>query len=162
VQWVIPAEALTARGIVMSAPRELGRLLADGTLSEVRAEPGCVVTRARAAEDWQRIGSAVRSALTAALLDPGGWHTGDADADPSSADARIASTARRVIDGDVGGCARAHGGDVSLVDVRDGVVAVRLRGACRGCPAAEHTLRQRFEKPLRQQCPDMRRVREVP
>src|SRR5690606_16280737 len=35
----------------------------------------------------------------------------------------------------------AHGGDVELLGVADGVVRLRLRGACRGCASAERTLR---------------------
>ena len=161
VQWVIPAEALPVRGIVTSAPGELGGLLADGTLTEIRAQHGCVITRARAAQDWQPIGSAVRSALTAALLDPAGWQTTETDADPSLADGRIAAAARRLLDGDLGSYARAHGGEITLVEVQDGVAAIRLRGACRGCPAAETTLRERFEKTLRKECPELVGVRDM-
>ncbi len=162
VQWIIPPGLLPVRGIVTSAPAGLGGLLTDGTLAEIRAEHGCVITRAAAGQDWQRIGPAVRTALTAALSDPGSWHTTGTDADRSLADARIAAAARRLLHGDLGNYARAHGGDITLVEVQDGVAAIRLRGACRGCPAAEITLRGRFEKLLRQECPELVSVRGVP
>ena len=161
VQWVIPAEALPARGIVTSAPAELDELLANGTLAEIRAERGCVITRAQAAQDWQRIGPAVRTALTAALLDPACWQASDTDADPTHTDARIAAAARRLLDGDIGAYARTHGGEITLIGVRDGVAAIRLRGACRGCPASETTLRGRFEKRLREDCPELVGIRET-
>lgn len=46
---------------------------------------------------------------------------------------------------------QSHGGDVELVDVDDqGVVSVRLVGACQGCPGAVMTLRLGIERILRQ------------
>jgi Fe-S cluster biogenesis protein NfuA len=35
---------------------------------------------------------------------------------------------------------QADGGDVELVDVQDGIVTVRLQGACGGCPMSQMTL----------------------
>jgi len=40
---------------------------------------------------------------------------------------------------------QADGGDVELVDVVDGVVTVRLTGACGGCPMSQMTLKQGIE-----------------
>ncbi|MFH1651808.1 MAG: NifU family protein [Chloroflexota bacterium] len=52
----------------------------------------------------------------------------------------------------------ADGGDVELVDVEDGVVKVRLTGACGGCPMATLTLRQGVERVLREKVPDLKEV----
>jgi Fe-S cluster biogenesis protein NfuA len=40
---------------------------------------------------------------------------------------------------------QADGGDVELVDVEDGIVKVRLTGACGGCPMSQMTLKQGIE-----------------
>jgi Fe-S cluster biogenesis protein NfuA len=57
---------------------------------------------------------------------------------------------------------QADGGDVELVDVDDeGVVSVRLVGACRGCPGAAMTLRMGIERILKQQVPEVKTVRPV-
>jgi Fe-S cluster biogenesis protein NfuA len=54
---------------------------------------------------------------------------------------------------------QADGGDVELVDVsEDGVVKVRLTGACRGCPMSQMTLKMGIEKIIRQQIPDIKEV----
>ena len=37
---------------------------------------------------------------------------------------------------------QADGGDVELVDVKDGIVSVRLKGACAGCPMSTMTLKR--------------------
>jgi len=41
---------------------------------------------------------------------------------------------------------QADGGDVELVEVKDGVVSVRLTGACGGCPMATMTLKNGIER----------------
>ena len=57
---------------------------------------------------------------------------------------------------------QADGGDVELVDVSDeGVVFVRLAGACRGCPGARMTLQMGIERILREQVPEVKSVEAV-
>lgn len=54
---------------------------------------------------------------------------------------------------------KADGGDVELVDVSDdGVVRVRLTGACAGCPMAQMTLKNGIEKRLKQDVPEVKEV----
>jgi Fe-S cluster biogenesis protein NfuA len=52
----------------------------------------------------------------------------------------------------------ADGGNVQLIDVKDGVVTVRLLGACGGCPMATMTLRQGIERTLKEQVPEVKKV----
>ena len=56
---------------------------------------------------------------------------------------------------------QADGGDVELVDVEDGIVSVRLTGACGGCPMSTLTLKMGIERVLREQVPDVREVVSV-
>ncbi len=57
---------------------------------------------------------------------------------------------------------QAHGGDVELVAVsEDGVVSVRLEGACRGCPMAQQTLKMGIEAMLKEQLPEVQSVEAV-
>ncbi|MCK4271807.1 NifU family protein, partial [bacterium] len=57
---------------------------------------------------------------------------------------------------------QADGGDVELVDVKDGVVQVRLQGACKGCPMSQMTLKLGIEKILKEQIPEVSEVQAVP
>jgi Fe-S cluster biogenesis protein NfuA len=50
----------------------------------------------------------------------------------------------------------SHGGELELVGYRDGVLELRLRGACRGCPSSELTLRALLESRLRAALPGLR------
>lgn len=54
------------------------------------------------------------------------------------------------------------GGDVELVDVQpDGVVRVKLRGACSGCPGATMTLKNAIENTLKEAVPEIKSVEQV-
>ncbi|MBN2383768.1 NifU family protein [bacterium] len=50
------------------------------------------------------------------------------------------------------------GGNVELVDVQDGVVKVKLTGACHGCPMAQMTLKAGVERIIRQNVPEIKEV----
>ena len=57
---------------------------------------------------------------------------------------------------------KADGGDVELVEVTpDGVVKVKLTGACRGCPMSEMTLKMGIERALKQEVPEVTEVVSV-
>jgi Fe-S cluster biogenesis protein NfuA len=53
---------------------------------------------------------------------------------------------------------RADGGDVELVDVKDGIVSVKLKGACAGCPMSTMTLKNGIERILKQELSDIKEV----
>ena len=57
---------------------------------------------------------------------------------------------------------QADGGDVELVDVNDqGVVFVRLTGACGGCPMSQMTLKAGIEERVKEQVPEVTSVESV-
>jgi len=53
---------------------------------------------------------------------------------------------------------QADGGDVELVDVVDGVVKVKLTGACMGCPMSSMTLKAGIERIVKQEVPEVKSV----
>lgn len=54
---------------------------------------------------------------------------------------------------------KADGGDVELVEVTpEGVVKVRLTGACGGCPMSQMTLKMGIERTLKQEIPEVKEV----
>jgi Fe-S cluster biogenesis protein NfuA len=52
----------------------------------------------------------------------------------------------------------ADGGNVELVSVKDGVVTVKLTGACAGCPMSTMTLKAGIERILMQEVPEVKEV----
>jgi Fe-S cluster biogenesis protein NfuA len=57
---------------------------------------------------------------------------------------------------------QADGGDVELVDVQDGIVTVRLQGACGGCPMSQMTLKNGIERILKEEVPEVVSVESAP
>lgn len=55
----------------------------------------------------------------------------------------------------------ADGGNVELIDVDDGVVKVKLTGACGGCPMSQMTLKMGIERMLKQEIPEIKEVESV-
>jgi len=53
---------------------------------------------------------------------------------------------------------QADGGDVELVDVNDGVVKVKLVGACGSCPMSQMTLKMGIEEALKAKFPEIKEV----
>jgi Fe-S cluster biogenesis protein NfuA len=57
---------------------------------------------------------------------------------------------------------QADGGDVELVEVsEDGIVKVRLQGACKGCPMSQMTLKMGIERYLKKEVPEVKAVESV-
>jgi len=56
---------------------------------------------------------------------------------------------------------QADGGNIELVDVVDGVVSVRLKGACAGCAGAQMTLKMGVERALKEELPEIKSVVSV-
>ncbi len=57
---------------------------------------------------------------------------------------------------------QADGGDVELVEVTDdGVVKVRLQGACKGCPMSQMTLKNGIERLVLKELPEIKAVEAV-
>ncbi len=56
---------------------------------------------------------------------------------------------------------QADGGDVELVDVQDGIVSVKLTGACGSCPMSQMTLKNGIERAIKEVVPDIKEVQSV-
>ena len=56
---------------------------------------------------------------------------------------------------------QSHGGDAELVSVDDGVVKLRLKGACSGCPMAQMTIKDGIEKIIKEAIPEIKSVESV-
>jgi len=66
-----------------------------------------------------------------------------------------------VIEKNIRPALRLDGGDIEFVSVKDGVVEVKLKGACCGCPHAHMTLSAGVEKMLKEKVPGVVSVKNV-
>ena len=167
VRWKMPAGTLPAVGSLTSVPAPLEEMHADGTVTCVVAGEDHLDVTLGEGRSWQVEGARVRTAILASLEQPRLWAVAASDPasppavaeDPQALDARLREVASAVLAGEVGELAHSHGGAIELDSVHDGVVTVRMEGACNGCPAAGLTLHARLERRLREACPELREVR---
>jgi len=80
-------------------------------------------------------------------------------AEPASGE--LADRVRQVIEHQVNPAIASHGGAVSLVDVQEGVVYLRMSGGCQGCGMAAVTLKQGVERLITEALPEVSEVRDV-
>jgi Fe-S cluster biogenesis protein NfuA len=56
---------------------------------------------------------------------------------------------------------QADGGDVEFIDFHDGVVTVRMKGACGNCPMSMMTLKQGIERRMKAEIPEVESVESL-
>jgi Fe-S cluster biogenesis protein NfuA len=65
---------------------------------------------------------------------------------------------REIIEREIKPALAMEGGSIELMGVEDGIVRVRLSGACAGCPMSQYTLRDFVESTIRRQIPEVKGV----
>src|SRR5712692_3058288 len=70
-------------------------------------------------------------------------------------DAEVRAVLQELLDREVNRSIAAHGGGISIVDVRDGSLFIAMSGGCQGCAASQLTLRQGFEVIVRRVAPEI-------
>ena len=70
-------------------------------------------------------------------------------------DAKVRAVVQELLDRQVNRSIAAHGGQISIVDVRDGHLLIAMSGGCQGCAASQVTLRQGFEVMVRRVAPEI-------
>ncbi|NIR46396.1 MAG: iron-sulfur cluster assembly accessory protein [Gemmatimonadetes bacterium] len=94
----------------------------------------------------------------------GGFQVENPNIKPIGAEAPTGELAERIsqyIDSRINPAVASHGGRISLVDVRENTVFVRLSGGCQGCGMATVTLKQGVERMLREAFPTIEDVIDV-
>jgi NFU1 iron-sulfur cluster scaffold homolog, mitochondrial len=128
----------------------------DGVTSVLVA--GTVVTVGKVAErSWSAmmrpIGQAIRTLLLSGV--PAILESQSHQRNEPRNDAQIREDVDAILQSDINPSVASHGGKISVVDVKDGIVYLSMSGGCQGCAAASVTLRQGVEVMIRRQ------VREV-
>jgi Fe-S cluster biogenesis protein NfuA len=70
-------------------------------------------------------------------------------------DAEVRAVVQELLDRQVNRSIAAHGGQISIVDVRDRNLFVAMSGGCQGCAASHVTLRHGFEVMVRRVAPEI-------
>ena len=83
----------------------------------------------------------------------------DEDVDP--ADAEVVEQIKELLDTRVRPAVAGDGGDIIFRGFRDGIVRLRMQGACSGCPSSRATLKHGVENMLRHFVPEVQAVEQV-
>lgn len=118
------------------------------------------------AGEWQHLKPAILGAImehytsgAPAIGDEGANDAAGANYDPKDAD--TVKTILELLETRVRPAVANDGGDITFSGFRDGVVYLKMRGACSGCPSSTATLRHGIENLLRHFCPDVQQVEAV-
>ncbi|MDZ4843215.1 MAG: NifU family protein [Hyphomicrobium aestuarii] len=82
----------------------------------------------------------------------------DAEGSFDPADAETVATIKDLLETRVRPAVAQDGGDITFAGFREGVVYLKMRGACSGCPSSTATLRHGIENLLRHFCPEVQEV----
>jgi len=122
-------------------------LLADNVVT-VGKEPGAAWSELKPA-----IGAALRThlltgipAILEATHSPEAWGRSDAE---------VRVVVQELLDSEVNKSIANHGGEISIVEVHDGVLSIMMSGGCQGCASSNVTLRQGFEVMVRRVAPEI-------
>ncbi len=66
-----------------------------------------------------------------------------------------------ILENEVAAALAMDGGGITFISYEDGVVKVKLQGACHGCPGAARTLKMGVEARLKEQIPEITEVQNV-
>lgn len=137
----------------------------DGVAGVFFGDDHVSVTRSGEGPDW----SAMKAPILAAIMDhfmsgapltEGGPAAGDSHAED---DSEVVAEIKALLDSRVRPAVAQDGGDILFhaFDAETGVLSLRMRGACAGCPSSSATLKAGVEQMMRHYVPEVTRVEQV-
>jgi Fe-S cluster biogenesis protein NfuA len=141
------------------------RIFAVGEVARVFLGNDFVTVTKTEDADWQRLRPRVLGAVMEHYLSglPAMEGAGDAEEaeDFEPADGEVVAQIKELLDTRVRPAVAGDGGDIVFRGFRDGVVRLRMQGACSGCPSSRATLKHGVETMLRHYVPEVMRVEQV-
>jgi NFU1 iron-sulfur cluster scaffold homolog, mitochondrial len=133
------------------------RLLALVGVAHVLVADNVVTVGKQAGTSWDGLRAEIGAAIRAQLLTgiPAILEAPRAPSVWGRSDAEVRAVIQELLDGEVNRSIAAHGGRISIVDVRDGTLLIAMSGGCQGCAASNVTLRQGFEVMVRRVAPEI-------
>ena len=122
-------------------------LVADNVVT-VGKHPGCSWSGLRA-----EIGAAIRAQLLSGI--PAILENPCTPGESGRSDADIRTVIQELLDREVNRSIANHGGQISIVDIHDGILSIAMSGGCQGCASSQVTLRQGFEVMIRRVAPEI-------
>jgi Fe-S cluster biogenesis protein NfuA len=115
------------------------------------------ITVTKSDAEWQHI----KPAILGAPIVSGDVETAEANEFFDSQDAETVAIIKELIETRVRPAVANDGGDITFRGFKDGVVFLRMKGSCSGCPSSTATLKHGIQNLLRHFVPDVVEVRPV-
>ena len=133
------------------------RLFALDGVAHVLVADNVVTVGKQAGTSWNGLRAEIGAAIRAQLLTgiPAILEAPRAPSVWGRSDAEVRAVIQELLDGEVNRSIANHGGQISIVDVHDGVLSIAMSGGCQGCAASNVTLRQGFEVMVRRVAPEI-------
>ena len=168
VKWVLETEILnlghpvafdlgTSPGVSPLAARVMGVCGVVGVLLSERS----VTVNKQPAADWRELGKEISGAIRD-WAEAGEPALGpDYRPPPARDDEDVLERIRSILENEIAVYVAQDGGEITLEGFDHGVVRVRLKGACEGCPSSAITLKMGVEARLRQEIPEVQSVEAI-
>jgi NFU1 iron-sulfur cluster scaffold homolog, mitochondrial len=115
--------------------------------------------------EWQALKPRVLGAVMDHFLSGGvvleGEHGAEDEEETAPEDREIVAQIKELLDARVRPAVAGDGGDIIFRGYRDGVVKLRMQGACSGCPSSTATLKHGIENLLRHYIPEVTSVEQA-
>ena len=133
------------------------RLFALDGVAHVLVADNVVTVGKQAGTSWNGLRAEIGAAIRAQLLSgiPAILEAPRAASAWGRSGAEVRAVIQELLDGEVNRSIANHGGQISIVDVHDGVLSIAMSGGCQGCAASNVTLRQGFEVMVRRVAPEI-------
>ena len=133
------------------------RLFALDGVAHVLVADNVVTVGKHPGTSWNGLRAEVGAAIRAQLLSgiPAILEASRAPSVWGRSDAEVRAVIQELLDGEVNRSIANHGGQISIVDVDDGVLSVAMSGGCQGCASSTVTLRQGLEVMVRRVAPEI-------
>ena len=136
----------------------------EGVAGVFFAQDFITVTRAQD-KDWSTLKAAILSAIMEHFQSGDTILDDDASLIPNEMndeqDSEVVTKIKELLDTRVRPAVAMDGGDIHFSSYEDGVVYLRMRGACSGCPSSTATLKAGIENLLRHYISEVKEVRAV-
>lgn len=130
-------------------------LFAIPTVTSVRIALDKVEIGKSGEDDWVPVARQVGATLRSQMQSGATLVKAELLTKQAAADAAVRTKLEEVFASTINPAVASHGGNVELVDFRNGVVYVRMAGGCQGCASSQATLKQGIERIVREAVPDV-------
>lgn len=149
----VQAASAPLAAILFKLPGVASVLIADNT-----------VTVSKSADtSWQTLKAAIGAAIRTQLLSdlPAVLATTIAQQAQGRSTEVVREIVQDILDREINRSIASHGGAISIVDLREGQLYVRMSGGCQGCASSEATLKQGFEVMVKRAAPEITEIIDV-